>query len=99
TRCLSDWSSDVCSSDLFGIGLPDGWENGGATIGQANAEFCALTGYTAAELKGKNTRLLHGPRTDVAALRQRPPSARAARDGGGRSEERRGGKGGGAAWA
>src|SRR6185369_13896835 len=55
--------------------------NGGATIGQANAEFCALTGYTAAELKGKNTRLLHGPRTDVAALRQ--PSARAVREGGG----------------
>ncbi len=48
----------------------DHWENGGAGIAFANAEFCALTGYTAAELKGKNTRLLHGPRTDVAGLRQ-----------------------------
>ncbi len=49
----------------------DGWEKGGATIAFANPEFCKLTGYTAAELKGKNTRLLHGPRTDVAGLRQR----------------------------
>jgi len=47
-----------------------GWENGGATIEFANAEFCALTGYSAAELKQKNTRLLHGPRTDVAGLHQ-----------------------------
>ncbi|MES1168087.1 MAG: histidine kinase dimerization/phospho-acceptor domain-containing protein, partial [Oleiharenicola lentus] len=36
-------------------------------------EFCALTGYTAAQLQGKNTRLLHGPRTDVAVLRQDAP--------------------------
>ncbi len=47
----------------------DGWEKGGATIQFANREFCTLTGYTAAELEGKNTRLLHGPRTDVAGLR------------------------------
>jgi PAS domain S-box-containing protein len=55
----------------------DGWEKGGATIALANAEFCALTGYAAAELKGKNTRLLHGPRTDVAGLRQRRAPAAA----------------------
>jgi len=48
----------------------DGWENGGATLDFANAAFCALTGYSAAELKGRSTRLLHGPRTDVAGLHQ-----------------------------
>ena len=59
----------------------DGWENGGTTIDLANAEFCALTGYTATELRGKNTRLLHGPRTDVAALRQRRATTQVAGDG------------------
>ena len=52
----------------------DGWEKGGATIQSANASFCALTGYTAAELVGKSTRLLHGPRTDVAGLRHGRPA-------------------------
>ncbi|HWA26641.1 MAG TPA: ATP-binding protein [Lacunisphaera sp.] len=56
----------------------DAWENGGATMAFANPEFCALTGYTAAELQGKNTRLLHGPRTDVAGLRQPRPTGPAA---------------------
>jgi len=56
----------------------DAWDNGGATIAFANPEFCALTGYTAGELRGKNTRLLHGPRTDVAGLRQRRPADPAA---------------------
>jgi PAS domain S-box-containing protein len=46
-----------------------GWEAGGAEIRHANARFCALTGYTAAELEGRNTRLLHGPRTDATLLR------------------------------
>ena len=62
----------------------DGWEKGGATIRFANPEFCALTGYTAAELAGKNTRLLHGPRTDVAALRLGRPAGQA--HGGGSGE-------------
>src|SRR3954468_14288034 len=48
----------------------DSWEKGGATIAFANKEFCALTGYRPTELAGANTRLLHGPRTDVALLRQ-----------------------------
>lgn len=65
----------------------DSWENGGATIEFANPEFCALTGYTLAELQGRNTRLLHGPRTDVAGLRQRRPAGRAT-----------GGDGAGEAW-
>jgi PAS domain S-box-containing protein len=53
----------------------DGWDKGGATIVLANREFCELTGYRPAELKGRNTRLLHGPRTDVALLRHGRPSA------------------------
>ena len=47
----------------------EGWDKGGATIVFANREFCELTGYAPAELKGYNTRVLHGPRTDVALLR------------------------------
>src|SRR5688572_20597955 len=46
----------------------DSWEKGGATIVFANAEFCTLTGYKPADLLGRNTRLLHGPRTDVNLL-------------------------------
>lgn len=48
----------------------DDWDKGGATILFANREFCELTGYRAADLTGRNTRLLHGPRTNVARLRQ-----------------------------
>ena len=53
----------------------DGWHQGGATIRFANPEFCKLTGYKAGELKGRNTRLLHGPRTDVSLLHQGPAPA------------------------
>jgi two-component system cell cycle sensor histidine kinase/response regulator CckA len=59
-----------------------GWADGGATIEFANPEFCELTGYTAAQLKGKHTRLLHGPRTDVAVLRQDLPAGRSPGGGG-----------------
>jgi len=52
----------------------DGWEKGGATIQLANPKFCELTGYTAAELAGRNTRVLHGPRTDVVGLRHSRPA-------------------------
>jgi PAS domain S-box-containing protein len=56
----------------------DGWHQGGATILFANREFCRLTGYKPGELAGKNTRLLHGPRTDVSLLRAgRPAGGRA----------------------
>ncbi len=52
----------------------DGWHQGGATILFANREFCRLTGYKPAELAGRNTRLLHGPRTELGQLRQGRPS-------------------------
>ncbi len=45
------------------------WENGGARILYANPAFCRLTGYAAEELVGKNTRMLHGPKTDLTLLR------------------------------
>ena len=55
-----------------------GWKGGGADILHVNARFCELTGYTAAELEGRNTRLLHGPRTDATVLRHgRAPRAAA----------------------
>ena len=47
----------------------DHWQGGGTEIVVANAAFAALTGYTEAELPGSNTRLLHGPRTDLLAPR------------------------------
>ena len=76
--------AEIAALPVPAVITTDGWDNGGATIGFANAEFCALSGYPAAELHGKNTRLLHGPRTDVAGLRQRrSPGPAAAGEGGG----------------
>ena len=46
------------------------WRRGGGEIHFANRAFCALTGYRNAELAGRNTRLLHGPKTDLAIFRQ-----------------------------
>ena len=43
----------------------DQWQGGGVEIVLANEKFAALTGYPAASLIGRNTRLLHGPRTDL----------------------------------
>jgi two-component system, cell cycle sensor histidine kinase and response regulator CckA len=44
------------------------WERGGTGIVYANPRFCELTGYTAEELAGQNTRLLHGTKTDLSLL-------------------------------
>jgi two-component system cell cycle sensor histidine kinase/response regulator CckA len=60
-----------------------GWEAGGAGILHVNDRFCALTGYTAAELEGRNTRLLHGPRTDSTLLRLGRSAAGGGREGSG----------------
>ena len=51
----------------------DRWEKGGVEIIYANAEFCRLTGYGAAELVGQNTRLLHGSKTDLTMLQHGQP--------------------------
>ncbi len=63
----------------------DQWEKGGVEILGVNPPFCRLTGYTAEELIGQNTRLLHGPRTDFALLqhgrRDTPPGNDASGEG------------------
>jgi len=43
----------------------DQWQGGGVEIVLANKKFAELTGYPATALIGQNTRLLHGPRTDL----------------------------------
>jgi len=45
----------------------DHWQGGGVELLLANEKFAELTGYAAATLPGQNTRLLHGPRTDLLA--------------------------------
>ncbi len=47
----------------------DKWEGVGVEIFAANAKFTALTGYEPAALIGQNTRLLHGPKTDLLSPR------------------------------
>ncbi len=46
----------------------DQWSGGGVEIMLANEKFAELTGYAATALPGRNTRLLHGPRTDLLGL-------------------------------
>ena len=48
----------------------DHWNTGGTEIIYANPAFCRLTGYSEKELAGKNTRLLHGAKTDLPLLQQ-----------------------------
>lgn len=45
----------------------DAWQGGGVEIALGNGKFTELTGYAADTLPGRNTRLLHGPRTDLLA--------------------------------
>ena len=44
------------------------WDRGGLKIHFANETFCAMTGYPAAELIGRNSRVLNGPKSDAARL-------------------------------
>ncbi len=43
----------------------DRWEEGGVEIIWANSACAALTGYTAGQLSGRNTRLFHGLKTEL----------------------------------
>lgn len=43
----------------------DQWDGAGVEIVAANARFAALTGYAREALVGRNTRLLHGPKTEI----------------------------------
>lgn len=45
----------------------DRWESGGVEIVCANERFAGLTGYPAAALAGRNTRILHGPKSRLPA--------------------------------
>jgi PAS domain S-box-containing protein len=47
----------------------DKWDGAGVEILAANAKFAALTGYAADALVGRNTRLLHGPKTEIITPR------------------------------
>src|SRR5262245_62356728 len=67
TRCLSDWSSDVCSSDLM---LGPGWKEG-----------CVGCSFTADHIEGALVHLEHhdvtlvvvsrAPQPEIEAFRQR----------------------------
>ncbi len=59
----------------------DRWEKGGVEILYANPGFCRLTGYSVAELVGQNTRLLHGPKTDLTLLQHGQPGHRRSGEG------------------
>src|SRR5436853_5041011 len=86
TRCLSDWSSDVCSSDLGGAQSfrkteRRGWETtAGFFLWQRPRRGCTRENQ---ERQGEWRRTAHG-RTRVVHLLPRWSGAR--------SEERRGGK-------
>ena len=57
---------------------PEGGTGAGVEIAAANAALGALTGYDPTELAGRDTRLLHGPRTNLllfAAPGVPPPAA------------------------
>lgn len=65
-------ASDLAAAKATLAALPEAalltgekWSDGGVEILFANTRFAALSGYTAAELAGRNTRILHGPRTDL----------------------------------
>ncbi len=49
----------------------DRWEEGGVEILWANAACKALTGYSPRQLVGRNTRLLHGVKTEIGTGRWR----------------------------
>ena len=52
------------------------WDQGGLEMLFANTAMCAMTGYSAAELTGRSTRLFIGPRSDTSRLQRWLPSAR-----------------------
>lgn len=59
----------------------DQWQGGGVEIVLANEKFAELTGYASDTLPGRNTRLLHGPRTDLLVPGAANPGRLAAGEG------------------
>jgi PAS domain S-box-containing protein len=76
----AQWTTLAALSDAAVI-TKDNWERGGVQILYANPAFCRLTGYTADGLVGQNTRLLHGPKTDLTPLLYARPAHQSSGEG------------------
>jgi len=76
----AEWMVLAALSDAAVI-TKDNWERGGVQIAYANPAFCELTGYTADELVGQNTRLLHGAKTDLTPLHNVRPAHQSSGEG------------------
>ena len=63
----AQWSVLSALPDATAV-TKNSWERGGVEILFVNAAFCRLTGYSAGELVGQNTRILHGTKTDLTPL-------------------------------
>ena len=59
----------------------DQWQGGGVEMLIANPKLTELTGYAAADLAGRNTRMFHGPRTEVLVSGPAPHGRLAAGEG------------------
>src|SRR3546814_18063582 len=84
---ISDWSSDVCSSDLF---APDRRRNGRQSASDIRSQGCGQARSVRSPDSGRvPARTASGP---VSGGRVRPPRRQGRCGGGVRSEERRVGK-------
>src|SRR5205814_4489194 len=91
TRCLSDWSSDGCSSDLGkeeSIDIP--WRDFGKFRSQARTWFCSHEWVRVGQRGGLLVNRFDYPRVAVADVDTHQLTIR--------SEERRVGKEGGSGW-
>src|SRR5262249_59167242 len=93
TRLVSDWSSDVCSSDLLGAGIVCRWSRRKIQIGMGTALL-----VMASIMLGTQLNLLPGGGELLGLTGVRLALAVAANAVLGRSEGRRVGKGGGCRW-
>src|SRR3954471_7630592 len=76
----AQWSAFSALPDAIAI-TKNTWERGGVEILYVNAAFCRLTGYSASELVGQNTRILHGTKTDLTPLPNNRPAHQSSGEG------------------
>src|SRR4051812_8033020 len=69
----AQWSAFSALPDATAV-TKSVWERGGVEILFVNAAFCRLTGYSAEEIVGQNTRILHGTKTDLTPLPNNRPA-------------------------